>query len=122
MWGTPTLVLLAALGGGTGVSGDAPAGLIGLRESAREALKTSCGRCHDRAKPTAKPEALRIFDLDELDWSARVTDVQMDHMVGRFEGFHMPEADRVTVRRYLDAERARRASAVVPATSDWPHH
>lgn len=115
MWGTPTVLLLAALGGGG-------AGLIGLRESAREALKTSCGRCHDHAKPTAKPAALRIFDLAELDWSARVTDVQMDHMVGRFEGFHMPEADRVTVRRYLDAERARRASTVVPAASGGTHH
>ena len=122
MWGTPTVLLLAAFGGGTGVSGDAPAGQIGLRESAREALKTSCGRCHDHAKPTAKPAALRIFDLAELDWSARVTDVQMDHMVGRFEGFHMPEADRVTVRRYLDAERARRASTVVPAASGGTHH
>src|SRR5262245_40879638 len=108
MWGTPTVLLLAALGGGG-------AGLIGLRESAREALKTSCGRCHDRAKPTAKPAALRIFDLAELDWSARVTDVQMDHMVGRFEGFHMPEADRVTVKRFLDAERARRASGTASA-------
>ena len=105
-----------------GVSGDAPAGLIGLRESAREVLKTSCGRCHDRAKPSAKPAALRIFDLAELDWSARVTDLQMDHMVGRFEGFHMPEADRVTVRRYLDAERARRASTVLPAASGGTHH
>jgi hypothetical protein len=121
MWGTPTGLLLMALGGGAGVSGDAPAGLIGLRESAREALKTSCGRCHDHVQPTAKPAALRIFDLAELDWSARVTDVQMDHMVGRFEGFHMPQADRVTVRRYLDAERARRAAAVVPVAGDGPH-
>jgi hypothetical protein len=94
MWGTPTVLLLAALGGATGVSGDAPTGLIGLRSQA-----------------AARAAALRIFDLGELDWSARVTDVQMDHRVGA----------RVTVRLYLDAERARRAASVVPASADGQH-
>ena len=80
-----------------------------LRDAAREAHQPSCGRCHDGARPTALRKALRIFDLHEPDWSATVTGEQMDHMVRRFEGFHMPAADRVTVQRFLDAERARRA-------------
>lgn len=91
---------------------EAPGGdeLAMLREPAREALRTTCGRCHDRAQPTARPAALRIFDLAELDWSARVTDTQMDHIEERFAGFKMPAADRIVVRRFLDAERARRAT------------
>ena len=92
-----------------------PGDLAQLREAAREALRPSCGRCHDHGQPTGRPAALRVFDLQEADWSARVTDEQMDHMVGRFESFKMPQADRVTVQRFLDAERTRRASAPPPA-------
>jgi hypothetical protein len=44
----------------------------------------------------------------------------MDHMVGRFEGFHMPQADRVTVRRFLDAERSRRAALAARPGGDDP--
>jgi hypothetical protein len=104
------LVVLAAVGAGSPArAGEAR--LDQLREPAREALRASCGRCHDHARPTARPEALRIFDLQERDWSARVSDVQMDHMVARFDGFHMPAADQIAVRKFLDAERARRSTA-----------
>jgi hypothetical protein len=113
------LLVLAGLAVADEAPSDGKAELDRLRESARGALKTSCGRCHDHARPTARPEALRIFDLQESDWSARVTDEQMDHMVGRFEGFHMPDGDRVSVRRFLDAERARR-SALVARPDEGP--
>jgi len=91
--------------------------LTALRESAREALRGTCGRCHDGARPTARPAALRVFDLRNEDWLAGVTDVQMDHMVDRFEAFHLPERDRRTVGSYLDAERARRAATAAAAAS-----
>ena len=77
-------------------------------------------RCHDHARPTARPGALRIFDLREQDWSARVTDLQMDHMVARFDGFQMPPADQVAVRKFLDAERARRSASTPPPGDDAP--
>ncbi len=113
-----TLVVLAAVGAATPAPRDETA-LDRLREPAREALKASCGRCHDHARPTALPRALQIFDLRENDWSARVTDVQMDHMVARFDGFHMPPDDQVAVRKFLDAERARRSAvASMPPAAD----
>lgn len=114
------LMVLAAVGAVAGAPGADEAELDRLREPAREALRASCGRCHDRARPSARPQALRIFDLQERDWSARVTDVQMDHMVARFEGFHMPPADQVTVRRFLDAERARRSAPGTAPADDPP--
>jgi len=113
------LVVLAAVGAATGGPRD-DAELDRLREPAREALKTSCGRCHDHARPTARSEALRIFDLREPDWSARITAVQMDHMVARFDGFQMPPADQVAVRKFLDAERARRTTHDSPPADDVP--
>src|SRR5215470_4468675 len=103
------VLVLVALGASAEAPSDAAAELSRLRESAREALEASCGRCHDGTLSTARPAALRIFDLHEWDWSARITDPQMDHMVERFEGFRMPQADRVAVSRFLDAERPRRA-------------
>jgi hypothetical protein len=91
-----------------------------LQESAREALRVSCGHCHDRARPTARPAALPVFDLAEIDWSARVTEAQMDHIEDRFASFKMAEADRVIVRRFLDAERARRATLAATPRGDAP--
>jgi hypothetical protein len=117
---TGVLLVLAGLGSGADAPRDDAAELARMREAARDALKTSCGRCHDHTQPKARPAALRIFDLQEQDWSARVTDVQMDHMVGRFEGFQMPEADRVIVRRFLDAERARRAALAASPQVNGP--
>jgi hypothetical protein len=98
-----------------GAPAEAGADLAALREAARESLETTCGRCHDGSRPTARPAAIRIFDLHEADFLLGVTDVQMDHMVGRFESFKMPPQDRETVRRYLDAERARRAGGSAPS-------
>jgi hypothetical protein len=112
-----TLVVLAAVGAATGAPREETE-LDRLREPAREALKASCGRCHDHARPTALPGALRIFDLREHDWSARVTDVQMDHMVARFDAFKMPPSDQVAVRKFLDAERARRSASMPPPATD----
>lgn len=108
--GAPLCAAVLVLAAGTQAIPPTPEDLVALRDAAREALRPSCGRCHDSAQPTGRPAALRIFDLAESDWSARVTLAQMDHMVGRFDSFKMPEADRIPVQRFLDAERARRAA------------
>ncbi len=108
---------LLLLGSGARAADGGP-DLGALREEAREALRTTCGRCHDHGRPTARPAALRVFDLEQAEWSARITDVQIDHIVERFELFHMPEADRRTVQRFLDAERARRAALPRTASPD----
>jgi hypothetical protein len=80
-----------------------------LRDQARQVLLGSCGRCHDGTRPTAKPAALRIFDLHQREWAAGMSNEQMNHMSSRFEGFGMPIPDRARVQAYIDAEIARRA-------------
>ena len=117
-WPLCAAVLLASNGPPAEVPAPGSERLTALRDAARDALQPSCGRCHDRAQSTARPAALRVFDLQEPNWSARVTDVQMDHMVERFEGFKMPQADRVTVQKFLDSERARRASTAATAPAE----
>ena len=83
--------------------------LTELRDQARQVLEGSCGRCHDGTRSTAKPAALRIFDLHQPEWAASMSNEQMNHMSGRFEGFGMPIPDRARVQAYIDAEIARRA-------------
>jgi hypothetical protein len=83
--------------------------LTELRDQARQVLEGSCGRCHDGTRPTAKPAALKIFDLHQREWAASMSNEQMNHMSGRFEGFGMPIPDRARVQAYIDAEIARRA-------------
>jgi hypothetical protein len=80
-----------------------------LRDQARQVLLGSCGRCHDGTRPTAKPAALRIFDLHQREWAAGMSNEQMNHMSSRFEGFGMPIPDRARVQAYIDTEIARRA-------------
>lgn len=56
-----------------------------LRESAREVLDRNCGECHTSALPTALPRALAIYDLSQLDWSQRMTPVQLHDAEGRLK-------------------------------------
>jgi hypothetical protein len=44
------------------------------RRAAHDVLAEHCGECHESHRPTAKPKALAIFDLDKPDWPARFDD------------------------------------------------
>jgi hypothetical protein len=114
------VLVLASVGTAGGGPGDDDTDLARGREAAREALRTSCGRCHDHARPTAIPAALRIFDLQQQEWSVRITDLHLDHIEGRLEGFHVPQPDQVTIRTFVDAERARRAAVATRPADDGP--
>jgi hypothetical protein len=41
------------------------------REAVLAILVRRCGECHQARRPTAVPEALRVFDLDQPDWPER---------------------------------------------------
>jgi len=50
-----------------------------LRRNAREIIRPHCGTCHTSTLATAKPGAIRIFDLARDDWSSMIT---KDHLKG----------------------------------------
>jgi hypothetical protein len=100
-----------------------------LRESARATLRTNCGECHIRSRPTALREALAVFDLDEPEWAARMSNQQLDNTAERLDSDIVPTQgkeesrpnratpdERKRFREYLLLERERRA-AVRPAPS-----
>jgi len=112
MRGFATALLVACAGGiAAGAAPLDPSQLVILRDAAREALKPDCGKCHDSKLRTAKPAALKQFDLQEPDWSAHLTTEQLSHFAGRFEGFGVSDARRSIVQTYLDAEKNRRAAS-----------
>jgi hypothetical protein len=41
------------------------------RRTAHDVLAEHCGECHEGHRPTAKPKALAVFDLDQPDWPMR---------------------------------------------------
>jgi hypothetical protein len=107
------IALLVACAGGVAAAPAPldPSQLFILRDAAREALKPDCGKCHDSKLRTAKPAALKQFDLREADWSAHLTTEQLSHFAGRFEGFGVSDSRRTIIQTYLDAEKTRRAAS-----------
>jgi hypothetical protein len=107
-------VLAALAGCHAGADGRAK-----LREEARAILAAHCGACHASHLDTAMPGALVIYDLDEPEWAARMTDLQLTSAHVRLSQPIPPDgregtisdAERATFRRYVDAELAARSRA-----------
>ncbi|MFI5301472.1 MAG: hypothetical protein ACHREM_25575 [Polyangiales bacterium] len=82
-------------------------------------LSLHCGECHDPARRSALPEALKVFDVTETDWSARMTDAQLRNALWRLGEPIPPEGrpndvsdlERGLFGRFVDGEIARRATA-----------
>ena len=54
---------------------EAPVDKLGT--SVRALVQQNCGSCHDGSQATANPAALKVFDLREQDWTARMSDEQV---------------------------------------------
>lgn len=81
-----------------------------LRGEARVLLRKHCGSCHDPASSTAKPAALKIFDLSEESWQIRMSKEQLDKAIGRVDGTSATKAERDRFRAFVAAEVSRRAA------------
>jgi hypothetical protein len=89
-----------------------------LRDDARLILEQHCGVCHVRDSPGAVAGALAVYDLRELEWSARMSDVQLRSATWRLGEPLPPEGSANTVtpeerarfERYVDAEIVRRST------------
>jgi hypothetical protein len=84
----------------------APSAHAQFAEKVRELAKPSCGACHRSSLPTAKPNAVAVFDLDRSEWYATMSDHQLDAFRQRGA-----KIDRDAVRALLDEEAARRRAS-----------
>ena len=82
--------------------------LAGARQRAHEVLSRDCGECHESHRPTAKPPALAVFDLDAADWQTRFDERRFEVAAKRFSS--KPLADRDAFVAFRDAELAARRS------------
>lgn len=78
-------------------------------------LERHCGICHIPTEPTANAGALGVYDLSELEWSARMTDEQLvdaaDRFAGEVNGFNgqtIAPDERAAVGDYVTRELKRR--------------
>ena len=83
---------------------------VTLRDEARGLLHKHCGSCHDPASSTAKPAALKVFNLSEEAWQIRMSKDQLDKAIGRVEGTSASKAERERFRAFVAAELDRRTS------------
>lgn len=74
------------------------------RRAAHDVLAEHCGECHEGHRPTAKPKALAIFDLDQPDWPSRFDDHKFKSALGRLSG--KSAAARDAFIAFRDAELA----------------
>lgn len=89
-----------------------------LRDDSRLILERSCGQCHIGDYPTALSRALAVFDLSEIEWSARMSEAQLRDAERRLAGPLPPDGDpsdvtpeeRALFGRFVDAEVVRRAT------------
>jgi hypothetical protein len=79
-----------------------------MSELVREIARPGCGSCHTGSLPTAKAAALEVFDLDQLDWSGRMTAEQLESFGKRFRR-HESDSIRTIVawfvQHHIDGQR-----------------
>lgn len=93
-------------------SGKCEAPVDKLSASVRELVQQNCSSCHDGSVATAKPAALKVFDLREQDWTAKMSDEQVRKLLGRAKS--MPADAQTLVSKFVKrvlAKRNRQATA-----------
>jgi hypothetical protein len=75
------------------------------REDARAILESHCGLCH---LPASEPEfeglAIHIFDLTQKDWSATLSDAQLDEVVKKLVDDGAPDDEVRALERFVADE------------------
>jgi hypothetical protein len=81
------------------------------REAARYILEKHCGACHRQDSPDALPAALRIFNLNQIDFAATMSDAQLSSARGRIEHQGVAARDVATFVAWVQEELAHRRAA-----------
>jgi hypothetical protein len=78
-----------------------PPSADGLHAAVHDVLAQRCGECHEGSRPSAKPEALAVFDLDRPDWPTRFdSQRRFEVALQRLSG--APAADKALMLAFRD--------------------
>src|SRR5712664_2513654 len=86
-----TVVLLTCIPASFVTAEPVHPGVHPLETSVRLVVEKHCGSCHDGALATAKPAALRIFDLQEENWTARMSEDRLKKVIGRTRNLQLTD-------------------------------
>jgi mono/diheme cytochrome c family protein len=80
-----------------------------LRDEVRQIIAPKCGSCHTSSLPTAKPGAIKIFDLKRNDWPSTISSQQFEKFKGRLSG----ESDNIRkkIDKLVESELAQRKNS-----------
>jgi|GEM_PF-4350005 len=76
----------------------------------RGLIEEHCGSCHNSTRETAKPAALKVFDLKEDDWTASMSNDQLQKVNGRAKGVNLPPAKRQLVADFIKGKLEQRSA------------
>jgi hypothetical protein len=105
------VVLLALQGVPAPPTAAPPKSLAQLREDVQPLVAGHCGKCHSPASPKVMPAALKVFDSDQRDWAARLSQHQLAFVLERFKGVGASPKEMERVTTLVDAELASRTDA-----------
>lgn len=78
--------------------------------SVRQLVEKHCGSCHDGAQDTAKPAALRVFDLREESWTARMSTEQLKKVIGRTRNIQLTDDQRREIEDFIQKKIRQRSA------------
>ena len=79
-----------------------------LSTAVRGIVQEHCGSCHDGSMQTAKPAALKVFDLREEDWTARMSDDRVRMLLGRAR--RLAAENQTTMSKFVQRVLKKRTS------------
>lgn len=74
----------------------------------REIIRPRCGSCHTSTLSTAKPGAVKIFDIAHEQWASTMTVAQLDKFKTRLNS--LPENERSKIAEFVQQEKAKRGT------------
>ncbi len=73
-----------------------------LLDRTREIVRPHCGECHTSSLPTAKPDAVAVFDFEREDWGAAMDVGQLGRFRRSIAGKLSPDgAELAEIDAYL---------------------
>ena len=79
-----------------------------VRDQVRQHARAHCGTCHIASLPTARPGALRIYNLDADNWSSTLTADQLRNGFPRRLDGKLDDDGKKALRAFIEAELALR--------------
>lgn len=81
---------------------------LNKQDKIKEWIQEDCGSCHTSTLPTAKPGAIRVFDLKYTDWMSRMNAKQLEKTFIQRLGSTVKEENRQIVSDTLGIELYKR--------------